>query len=52
MNFKGAKRVYLNFSDHRKEMILYDLIEVLANSTMVIIFQNVNISNEYVGIIP
>ena len=35
-------------SHHKKEIILCDMMEVLANATVVIIWQYINISNQHI----
>ena len=47
-NFKVAKRLGLNYSQHKKEVLLYNVIEVLANATMVIILWIINASNQHI----
>ena len=50
MNRMGIlKRYHLSmYSHHKKEIILCDMMEVLANGTVEIISQYVNISNQHI----
>ena len=50
INQKFAKRVDVLYYYHQKEMCLYDgmeRMEVLVNTTMVIILKHMNISNQH-----
>lgn len=46
INFKGAKRLDLNYSNHYKKKRICDIIEVLSNATVIIIA--IIISNQYI----
>ena len=47
-NVKIAKKLDL-FSHHKTEIILCDIIQLLANSTIVIILEYINDSNQHIG---